>query len=211
MLRSFLTEWDIVPFVFAEPQTPPFLYKDRVLYYESPNQLGIVHNWLYAAKRILEVNASPWIMMCEDDIEFMQGCSRETRKLILDLEDDLPGFISPYCSKHNSAMFEKGNWHKPQMPGDMSWCGACCLLFPREHLNLIVNVHEANFKLAAQGPHSSAVHLDCAIGHVLTFCGKKLLTHSPTLVDHKGEISTTEVNNQEGQILGDARTPEFFQ
>jgi len=210
MLESFLTEWDIVPFVFAEPQTPPFLYKDRVFYQQNHEKLGIICNWLSAAKQMLVSTNKPWIMLCEDDIQFMQGCSREVRKLILNL-DTKPGFISPYCSKHNSYILQKGNWHKPLIPNDTSWCGACCLLFPREHLDLIVNTHEANFMLAAHGATSKPIHLDYAIGHVLTFCKKDLLTHTPTLVDHIGEISTTEVNNKEGQTPGDTRTPEFLQ
>lgn len=212
-LDSYFREWDIQPLVFAEPGMHGFKHQSRCKIFPGTTRLGIVRNWIRAAKDLLTgCPDSDWLMICEDDIEWCVGSARLVRAFILDQEyPENLGFVSAYtCVENAMRDFRSGEWHYPYFTGGHThhWCGACALIFPREPLTKLVFEWEDEFlencKLMA---HDEPVHLDCGIAVTLASHHYDLRCHSPSLVDHKGEISTNEGNNVPDKQTVGARTP----
>lgn len=212
MLDSYFQTWEHKPHVFHEPNVSDYFNQSKVIEHHNEQTLGCVGNWWNAAQYMLANTESPFVMMCEDDIEFSEPSRTKILNLLKVLtgeihneavQRNLPiekiGFISPYCAK----LCANGElWHKPSLKKH-GWCGALCLIFPRRTLRLLVDNCEEVFNVKSKGGL-----LDYAIGET---CVKHLelviLTHKPTLVLHIGEESTYPSNNKPENKIHDARQP----
>lgn len=211
MLDSYFSTWEYKPHVFHEPGVQQYFNQSKVTEHHNERTLGCVGNWWSAARWMVDNTESPFVMMCEDDIEFRE----ESREKILNLlkilkgdirneavEKNLPlnkiGFISPYCAKLCS---DGDKWHKPNVKRH-GWCGALCLIFPRRSLKALIEAEE-HFLVKSKGGL-----LDYGIGEtVIKHLELVALTHKPTLVLHIGEESTVESNNKPENRIHDARQP----
>lgn len=186
-LESYIHHWDNLVHVFAEPDTPTTFHPTIKSWINHPERLGTIENWWFAMEYMLMYTKADWIMLCEDDIEWRPGSSESIRSYVRNVKQERVGFISPYCSQHNSI---NPGWAAPRMPVPESWCGALALIFPRKALELIRGKKD-EFMAFTRG-----VHLDSAIGATLLKYNYKLITHTPTLVLHIGDQSTSEPLNE---------------
>jgi hypothetical protein len=77
------------------------------------------------------------------------------------------------------------------------WCGSLATVFPRASLAKLVS-DEERFLHYTQSQHRipGYIHLDYAIGQIIHKVEQMIiLTHAPSLIQHIGEISTFEKNN----------------
>lgn len=187
-LDSYFRHWDIKPNIIAEPRVKYFRYRRYCNVLAHDEHLGIVHNWLKAAEIGLLSN-EPFIMICEDDIEWRDQSSYKIRSLLLDeLNDTVFGFISPYCSTRNSREYVRDDWHEARL--NNPWCGALCTIFRRSSLELLLKYRTEFIKLTEyEGRH---INLDTALGEFYKRRDFPILTHTPTLILHLGEVSTNE-------------------
>lgn len=94
------SQFDVVPHVFAEPGTQPV---NHVHWHQNYFRCGMVGNWFYNARYMLETSNKPFIACCEDDIQLQPECGYRLRLLLMRaIHDPWIGFISPYCSKVNA-------------------------------------------------------------------------------------------------------------
>jgi len=204
-LASYFDEWSITPFVFAEPKSPAYINRSRVIEIRPKDdtpRFGCIGNWLRAIEHLYGSTNTPFIMTCEDDIDWSKGSGDKVRKLITVLLtnplDELPlekiGFISPYCSKTNAPK-ERG-WRPPKFLKS-GWCGALCMIFPRDSIKKLLSCKERFLELTIDPkfPDKGQVHLDFAIGRFFYEQQFTIITHSPTLITHLGEVSTFEKHN----------------
>lgn len=211
MLDSYFSTWKTKPHVFLEPGVNSYFNQKRVFEHHNERTLGCVANWWNAAKYMLTNTESPFVMMCEDDIEFREDAQHQITNLLkvltgeilnVHVQRNLPldkvGYISPYCSL---LCVNGKDWHKPNLRKG-GQCGALCMIFPRASLRRLIEA-ETHFNSKAKG-----LHLDYAIGDTLVkHLDLVALTHAPTLVLHIGDVSTTETNNKPANKLHDARQP----
>jgi len=193
-LQSYFDEFDITPFVFEEPNTPKYNLRSRCNTFTNKDRLGCVNNWLHCVEELLIETDTPFIMTMEDDVQWLPGVGQKIKtvlQLLLDgkLSIDKIGFISPYCSERNKPT--NLGWREPRYLKS-GWCGALNLIFPRKSLEKIIYDRDRFLLYAVdeQKPEKGFIHLDYPIGRVAMEERLMILTHSPTLVQHLGEVST---------------------
>lgn len=229
-LDSYFSQWLVKPHVFQEPDCPNYLNKSRVIVHQNKEKLGCVMNWITSAEWMLQNTTSKFVMMCEDDILWMDGARTQIENILRVLtgelvnpivQQNLPlsdiGFISGYCSIPNAPNKKEKGWRQARYRS-AGWCGALCLVFPRRSLQRLLSDKDRFIKHATWTPDSlrrvktytGPVFLDYAIGHVMFHCeGLKLITHAPTLIQHLGVISTFESNNKPKNLIHTARQPHL--
>lgn len=194
-LTSYFEQSVIRPFVFAEPSTPSFLNEYRVDRHDNPEQLGCVKNWFNAAKSLLRNCDDPFIMICEDDILWRDGAFDSLMNLLKCLTGEIPvrwplpsdiGFVSLYRA---APYADKASGWQPVKLRSCGWLGALCTVFHRSMLEQYV-ANEAQFYESSRG-----IHLDYAIGAIASSMGKTILAHSPSFIQHLGDVSTSASNN----------------
>jgi hypothetical protein len=220
-LDSYFHQWTIKPHVFHEPNCPGYLNKSKVYVHENETTKGCVYNWLDSATWMLENTSQPFIMMCEDDILWIDGARKSIDTLLKVLTGQIPntmvldklplskiGFISPYCSDPNAPAKTRGKrdtgW-RPARYRSAGWCGALSLIFPRASLEKLVRNRERFIEYATWTPDSlrrvnkftGPVFLDYSIGKIMFHDeALKLITHYPSHVQHLGIVSTFASNNR---------------
>jgi hypothetical protein len=151
-LQSYYDEWDVNPHVFTEPNSPKYLGRSLVFEHLNDRTYGCVENWWKMANWLYDETDTPYIMTCEDDIEWSKGSGERTRKLMeillngykaLSLEKI--GFISPYCAMYNAPK-DKG-W-RPARYLKSGWCGCLCMIFPRASLAKVLKDKDRFIKYA---------------------------------------------------------------
>lgn len=194
-LESYVRECPIKPHVFAEPFTPSFLNESRVFRHDNSTQLGCVKNWLNAAKGLIAETDSDFIMICEDDILWREGAYTSLKNLLKCLTGEIPvawplpsdvGMISLYRAEPY-AVKEQG-WQPIKMRA-CGWLGTLCTVWYRPMLEALLR-EEQFFMEVSQG-----IHLDHAVGATVMKLNKMIIAHSPTLIEHIGDISTNPRNN----------------
>lgn len=225
-LDSYFHYWKRQPYVFCEPGTGAYQNRSKVLERHNEDTLGCVLNWLNAANYLLDKTDDPFIMLCEDDILWLDGAKDKIETLLKILSGKIEnrlvqtilplssiGFVSGYCSQVNTP---KGKGWQEASYRLSGWCGALNLVFPRQSLEYIVEDRERFLEAAKSNAvarvtriHTGPVHLDYAIGKILRDGGKKLLVHSPTLIQHLGDVSTFASNNKPVNRLNPHRLPDL--
>jgi hypothetical protein len=197
-LDSFFDEWpEVTPHVCAEPGVTGFRNINRVTVHLNERTLGCVRNWVNATTWLYENTDSPFVMVCEDDIQWTSGSGANVRNLLKVLtgeiwvpviQEKMPlssiGFISPYCAKLNRP--HKIGWEEGKY-GKCGLLGALSIIMPRSSLHHVYMNRDELLRI------SNGVCLDYAIGEL--FIGRINLTHRPTLIFHIGEESTFPSNN----------------
>lgn len=213
-IDSFIRQWDITPHVFLEPDA---LGDSRCHVHRNPHQLGCAFNWFEALRWMYNHTTTPYIMMCEDDIEWRHGASEQIRTLLLQHWVDTQegrlkladvGLISPYLSERNLYEFAPYyQWITPRIRS--TWCGALCLIMPRVAAKYILE-HGDKFAWYSchRTPDKRVLHLDYAIGCMILYEMKKyIVAHNPTLILHRGDNSTFAVNNCDAARHSTSRMP----
>lgn len=198
-LDSFFDEWPDASGidVFAEPGVKGYRNIEKTILHPNERTLGCVRNWLQAISWLHDNTTSPFVMVCEDDIQWTQGSGQNVRNLLKVLtgeiwvpivHEKMPldkiGFISPYCAKLNRPR-DRG-WHEGKYSKN-GLCGALSIIMTRQSLEHVYRNRDELIRLG------NGVCLDHPIGCL--FEGRINLTHLPTLVYHIGEQSTFESNN----------------
>ena len=202
-LQSYRRYWDVTPHIFSEPGVKQLDYGH---WHYNPVTLGAVRNWLSALKVMLNYSFE-YLMICEDDATWKQNVvgpsSAETLRCAMLSKHpfDVPlkelGFISPYCSRINTFKLREASysWHEPRMP-TWGWCGALCILMPRHFAELVASRRKQFIEYASEKTKTGTpIHLDYAIGEMAKRNSLKIITHTPSLIQHIGEESTFAANN----------------
>lgn len=184
-LENLFTEFPgIKPHVFCEPGSEWFVNGYRVIKHVNKVQYGPFFNWL---KAILTFRKSenPWLIICEDDIEWKKGSGELFREYLAKITSDSSiGLVSGYCSVVNA---------NPKKPGftlakisPYGWCGMLAVAIRTQDIDSIIT-HP--YTLCEK----EGKHLDNIVGRVILDLGKQIISHVPTLVYHLGGIHSTLV------------------
>ena len=207
-LSSYFQCWDIAPFIFQEPNSPKTRFDKMCHFCHNPHTFGVVNNFFAAVNSLLQLTATPYLMICEDDILWKNHAAQVCRLAMIDgLVGDHKmkdvGFFSPYCSKFNAyEQLVKNNpgWHQARKIGP-TWCGNLAVIFPRKSAELFVEERD-HYLTVADG-----FHADKALGEVFIKNNLKIVAHMPTLVHHLGVVSSNEGNNNAVNQFHEARLP----
>lgn len=187
MLDSFFTNFDeIKPHVFQEPGCKSFYNSTRTIIHQNEKKLGIIANWIQALQFLINLN-TPWIMICEDDIEFVKYAHEIMIDKMVDVllsKEKRIGFLSPYCSKVNARPDYLWDWSEIANK-KIGLCGTLCLCIPRTSAFYFLRQIQDFYRLAKD------IHLDFAIGETFQLCGLHTLVHTPTLIHHLGVKHST--------------------
>ena len=183
-IDSLLTSFGRRISVYAEPGCETFQHANWCDVYTNPTKLGICGNWFNALRS--KPITTPYVMMCEDDIEVRPGAAELIHSFLMTAPKNL-GFFSPYCAERNRPV--KPGFQEARMPAKHAWCGCLCMLIPKKVAEYLIEVSDTVIKLAQNK------HLDAAIGEFLLSTRHTIWTYTPTLIMHTGEVSTDAGNN----------------
>ncbi len=168
--------------LFAEPGTA-VAPASGVTMHENSTRLGGWRNWRQAAGWLLENSTSPFLMVCEDDIELADDAALGLQHAMDTLPHDRWGFASLYTPRWNlrnhtpidgwqAVDLRQGGW------GSLAYC------FTRESLEGLLRSTE----LQANAPHGDA---DVLTIFTFTALKRDCYFHVPSLCCHTGHgIST---------------------
>ena len=202
--------WDLKPHIFAEPDSLSGGLKAH--YHHNEHTKGCVENWYDALRFLVTTAPKPWIMLCEDDIQFTlpsggPSAAYMLRSLALDgslttneglLKQTDISFVSPYCSKYNchAELVMQHTWAEAKM--NKGWCGALCIFMPIAFARFLTSDKQAFMDYSAEKTTSGLpTHLDYAIGRTGQEYGETIVTHMPSLVRHTGTVSTRAGVNEQ--------------
>ncbi len=149
-----------------------------VVTHVSDHGLGCWHNWLRAAHAMLNDGDSPFIMLCEDDIELANCAAMGLQHAI----DRLPirdwGFASLYAPKYNlrDQEMDSTGWlsvRRENHWGALTWC------FSRESLRAVLSSRIAT-------RHRGDRDTDIVVSQALHVLGRQTYFHVPSLAAHTG-------------------------
>lgn len=155
--------------LFAEPDSP--IVPDVVVH-QNDRCLGIYANFIKALSFLVENTEGPRYMVCEDDIALLPDFSAAIANEVGN------GLLNPYCAKPRGKDNFIGWYH----PADVSLYGMLCLIFHKSTVHNLLSVYRTEC-----APDKGA---DACLGFLTNKAGCKVWQHTPTLVDHLGEIST---------------------
>ena len=124
-LDSYFRHFKETPYVFEEPDTPPYLNRTKVNRRANTFKLGCVSNWMNAVRWLYLNTQDDLYMICEDDISF-----RDSFNIPVGINSS-HGYFSAYCSLLNKP--QTTGWCPPRMPRS-GLCGSLCLFLPRQSL-----------------------------------------------------------------------------
>ena len=167
--------------VFAEPGTA-VAPASGVTIHESSTRLGAWRNWRQSARWLLENSTSPFLLVCEDDIELAEDAALGLQHAIDTLPRDGWGFASLYTPRWNLRNHSPvDGWQAVDLRE--GGCGSLAYCFTRESLEGLLRRTE---------PQANA-HGDADFMAILTFTAlnRHCYFHVPSLCDHTGHgIST---------------------
>lgn len=180
--------------IFMEPGCKLFPGHKEYKKIHNPEKYGCVKNWFESLRR-LDVYTSTWVCLIEDDVQWRPGLWDGVQNFLNTVKPEDTGIVSPYCSQRNRFKNKVG-WQEARMPGH-GWCGACTIFMPNTTREMILDNEALFYQKATENTKSKQpLHLDYAIGALCQINGLKIYTHAPTLVWHRGEVSTFEANNR---------------
>ena len=167
--------------VFAEPKTlrAGWSFPSTRLH-QNPQRLGLYPNWLNAARWLLTHTDKPWILLCEDDVEFSLCAAAALWHGLTTLEK--VGYISLYTSVRSVELAEAPlhpGW-APINLGRLNW-GALAYGFPREVLTEIVR--------RETDPEQEST--DSHVAEHLRQLGLNCWHHLPSLARHTGDQNSS--------------------
>lgn len=172
--------------VFAEPETNTINeHFQKIKLHKNSHKLGLYPNWLNAAKWLLDNTSAPYILICEDDVEFCLSAAAALSYGFSTLKNI--GLISLYTSVRNvelAGIQITPGW-VPLNLGKLSW-GALSYGLPRSVLKEIVK------KENNPDPESTDAHVSEHIRQMNLKCW----FHLPSLAKHTGNTNST-VNHPE--------------
>lgn len=172
--------------VFAEPGSQDVPMTANVRVHRNAQRKGNFRNWVWALGQLLMVN-EPWIMICEDDIQWASGAAS---MLVNDLTHwvhwDNVGAISLYLPIHMSKVLEQTygaplarGWYKLNL-GRKTW-GAQCMVFHRSWAEALLQDTALLEFLADPKWDKNVDHL---VAQTLERRGRSIMYRVPCLVDH---------------------------
>ena len=167
--------------LFAEPDVD--LAVDSTVEIRSNlHKLGAWCNWIRAAQTMLEIHPSPFILICEDDIQLASCAGLALQHACETLPQDTWGYASLYSPQHNlPGPTPIQGWqsvHVGEMWGALAWC------FTRDSLRAVLQsqvVHD----------HGSDKDTDVVISDAVFSISRQCYFHVPSLCQHTGDRIST--------------------
>lgn len=167
--------------VFAEPDSLPVGWTfPNVQLHWNRQQLGLYPNWLNAARWLLANSETPYLLLCEDDVEFSAAAAAGLYHGLTTLES--VGYVSLYTPVRSVDLASiplRPGWAKLNL-GRLAW-GALAYAFPRNVLAEIVRCEEKPDRESTDSyvaEHIRRLNLIC-------------WHHLPSLARHTGDLNSS--------------------
>jgi Nif11 domain len=167
--------------VFAEPNSLPDGWCfPGVQFHQNSERLGLYPNWLNAARWLLSHTDRPYLLLCEDDVEFCTAAAAGLWHGLTTLARI--GYISLYTPVRSVELADipiRPGWAKLNL-GRLNW-GALVYAFPRHVLAKIVRCEEEPEREATDSyvaEHIRRLKLIC-------------WHHLPSLARHTGDLNSS--------------------
>lgn len=180
-----------IPYIFAEPDSDKFFYRNQVKLYVNTKRRGCFYNWWYAALYILQRTHSDYVLMCEDDVSWSKG---SYDILINGMSKDI---VRTAWTPNVNATVDAIGWAPIANINLYGLCGSLALLIPRKILGDIIS-NRCMTKV-------NRIHLDTDIGFALQELKVPIFSHHPSLVTHIGAYNSTFDLSVVGEETIDAR------
>ncbi|MGE0606569.1 MAG: glycosyltransferase [Pirellulales bacterium] len=172
--------FDQTIYIGAEPGSVAAKWKaPGVQVRRHQRRLGCYPNWLFVARWLLAETDAPYLLICEDDVEFCDGAAAGVWHGLKTLGD--VGYVSLYTPVRNvelAGVQANPGWHALNL-GDSSW-GALTYAFPREVLAKIVAY------VAEPPADGTDQHVSAQVARL----NRNAWFHIPSLAQHVGRTSS---------------------
>ncbi|HMF59117.1 MAG TPA: hypothetical protein VK595_02025 [Vicinamibacterales bacterium] len=185
-LRSYrLAGFDNAIRIFADG--PVSTDTDALHITRNDPPLGNLRNW-HLALQTLEIETdADWLMVCEDDIEWVRGACAALIGDLRSLEQSRvfqrAGALSLYLPRRhtkNLPMTLSPGWHGEGLQRGIGAWGAQCLLFSRAQARALLADTQFNQYLQSKMDKN----VDAIVAKCINDCGREILYRVPCLVDH---------------------------
>ncbi len=198
------------PTVFAEPGSPA----TNAPTIQNKIKKGCWHNWLHAARWLLDNTDADVLLTVQDDAVFHQDSLEFTDRVLWPRED--VAFVSLYTPKHYQIHHSEPDRWGPgvrRVSTNSLW-GSLALAWDRETLTKVVDHHIAKkwlgvgpakqcakaafFQLRKQDP-SMINNADTAIGKIVNNIGRSMWFIDPSPVHHVAKFSAINHGDNRGR------------
>jgi hypothetical protein len=171
--------------VFAEPGSKDIPMAANVRVHRNPERRGNFRNWTRALEQLLMVS-EPWLMVCEDDIQWARGAADVLQNELVFERSDRAGALSLYLPIRMSRVLEQQRggllapgWYGLNL-GRKTW-GAQCLVFHRSWAESLL---QDPVLLGFLADPKWDKNVDALVATVLEGRGRQIVYRVPCLVDH---------------------------
>jgi hypothetical protein len=168
--------------VFCEPGADVFLNHSIVNKIVNQTTLDLCLNWCNAVDTFLKDETLTHIIMCEDDVYWLDG---SLKAALLQIQKTPDCIVSPYCSYTNGS--RKVGWN-PWI-ADHNLNGALTMFLPIKVLKHGLLEYVRNNHYDFEGN----THIDSTIGVYCDEFNIPVMLHTPSLVRHIGHVSTRRI------------------
>jgi hypothetical protein len=163
--------------VFEEPQTDvePL---DGIVVETNPERRGLWGNWLHAARSMALRTDTPFVLICEDDIQLSACAALALQHAIATCPADDWGYASLYTPFFNVRNRTLSLGWQPLDLGEQSW-GALAYCFSRDSLRRLL---DSEVVRGHAGPRDT----DAVVSLAMRQLGRTCRFHVPSLCAHTG-------------------------
>lgn len=182
--------------VFAEPGTLADGWAfEGVAVHAHATRMGCFPNWLYTANWLLRETEAPFLLICEDDVEFCRAAFEVVMKGLQLLPKI--GYVSLYTPINNieeaKVSEDHLGWHALNL-GKECW-GSLAYAFERKVLGEIIS----------RADHTKEKGTDGRVSAIIDAMGLNCWHHLPSLCRHIGFESTVGNPVREGSVAAGYR------
>jgi len=191
--------FDDLVHLFCEPGMPPLRPMARVIEHHNPVRRGVMGNWSYCLRWLLEHTSADYLMVCEDDVEYCRGARDAWERSTSVLSQ--VGYWSLYTPRRDRELVCKSEGWTASNRGRDTW-GTQCMCFPRASAALVLRYDPLHHEDQMRGA-TDAVVAQCFVDARIP-----CYYHNPSLANHLGRVSSIGHNWYEDHV-GFNFEPEF--
>ncbi len=177
--------------LFCEPGTPTLRPMPRVIVHHNPVRRGMVGNWAYSLRWLVEHTQADFLMICEDDVAFCRG-ARDAWNSSIDQLGPV-GFWSLYTPRRDRELVRQSRGWVASNRGRDTW-GTQAMCFPRSSAEILLKYDALRVEDQMRGP-TDAIVAQCFVDAKIP-----CYYHNPSLANHLGQISSVGNNWQDDHV-----------
>lgn len=171
--------------LFCEPGLATLRPMPRVIVHRNPVRRGVMGNWSWCLRWLLEHTSAEFLMVCEDDVAYCRGAYGAWAAGARCLTG--VGYWSLYTPRRDKGLVgHQAGWVASNRGRD-SW-GTQAMVFPRQSAEIALAYPPLREEDQMRGP------TDAIVAQCFVDAGLPCYYHNPSLADHLGRVSSVGHN-----------------